>query len=237
MHLIRVMPAEEAERGSTSSGGRGRWRAADAAVLDRLPTGAVVVAADSGVDTALALGLPVDVVIGDLDSVTEAGLARAEDGGARVVRHPVDKDATDLALAMDEAARLLDGTGEIVVVGGDAGRFDHLLAGVLALADASWRDLSVRAHLGPATIHVVHGPGERELGGAIGDLVSLVPVGGTATGVVTTGLRYPLHAEPLTTATTRGVSNVIDSLPARVALATGVVLAVLPGDDNDGGIP
>ncbi len=42
-----------------------------------LPEGACVVAADGGVDAARTLGLAVDVVVGDLDSVTDAGLAAA----------------------------------------------------------------------------------------------------------------------------------------------------------------
>jgi len=200
-----------------------------------LPPGALVVAADSGVDTALALGLGIDVVVGDLDSVTAEGLAAAEAAGARIVRHPVAKDDTDLALALGEAVTLLGGTGEVVVLGGHGGRLDHLLAGILALADDAWAGLRLRAHLGPATVHVVHGPGERDLGGAVGDLLTLIPAGGVAEGVRTSGLRYPLRDEALAPASTRGVSNVIESLPATVALRAGVLLAVLPGDEPDGG--
>jgi thiamine pyrophosphokinase len=205
-------------------------------IVAALPPGAPVIAADSGADTALALGLAVDVVVGDLDSVSPGGLAAAEAGGARIVRHPVAKDATDLALAIEEAAALLGGDGgEVVVLGGHGGRLDHLLAGILALADEAWAGLSIRAHLGPATVHVLHGPAEQTIAGAVGDLVTLVPVGGTAEGVCTTGLQYALRDEPLGPGTTRGVSNVIESLPASVALRAGVVLAVLPGDEPDGG--
>jgi thiamine pyrophosphokinase len=200
-------------------------------VVDDLPRAALVVAADSGVDSALALGLHIDVVVGDLDSVTPEGLSAAEAGGARIVRHPAAKEATDLTLALGEAATLLEGAGEVFVIGGDGGRLDHLLAGVLALTDDAWAGLTLRAHLGRATVHVLHGPGKRELGGSVGDLVTLIPVGGLAEGVRTSGLRYPLDAEPLRPATTRGVSNLIESLPATVALEAGVLLAVLPGDE------
>ena len=199
-----------------------------------LPPGAAVVAADSGVDAALALGLRIDVVVGDLDSVTPEGLAAAEAAGARIVRHPAAKDATDLALAIEEALGLLGGGGELVVLGGDGGRLDHLLAGALALADPAWASASVRAHLGPATVHVVHGPAERDLGGAVGDLLTLVPVGGPAAGVRTGGLAFPLRREVLAPGTTRGVSNVIESLPATVALEAGTLLAVLPGPEPSG---
>ena len=54
-------------------------------------------------DEALRLGLEVDVVVGDMDSVPASTLAQVERAGGRVMRHPADKDATDLELALDEA--------------------------------------------------------------------------------------------------------------------------------------
>src|SRR4051794_31431446 len=63
------------------------------AVLAAAP---LVVPADSGVAHALALGLRIALVIGDLDSAAPEDVARAVAAGARVDRHPADKDATDL---------------------------------------------------------------------------------------------------------------------------------------------
>ena len=207
---------------------------APAGVLERLPAGAPVVAADSGIDTALALGLRVDVAVGDFDSVTAAGLAAVEASGARIIRHPADKDATDLALGLDVAVELLgDRAGTIVVVGADAGRLDHLLAGILALASPVTARHNVRAHLGPATVHVVHGPGVIDVDAPVGATLTLVPVGGAAIGVTTGGLRYPLRREPLAAGTTRGVSNVVEHAPARIELESGTLLVVLPGDEAE----
>ena len=90
-----------------------------------------MIAADGGVDRALALGLHVDVAIGDFDSVTAAGLAAVEAAGARIERHPTAKDATDLELALDAALALAP--ARIVVIGSGGGRLDHLL-GVAAAA-------------------------------------------------------------------------------------------------------
>jgi thiamine pyrophosphokinase len=195
-------------------------------VRARLPEGAPVIAADGGVDQAHALGLRVDLVVGDLDSVTPEGLAAAEAAGARVERHPEDKDATDLALAIEAAARIGD---EIVVIGTDGGRLDHLLAGLLALADLAHAGRQVRALVGPATIHVVHGPGEIGIDAPAGSLLTILPVGGGADGVTTTGLRFPLTGEPLPAGTTRGVSNVVDG-PVTVGVGSGTLLVVLPGE-------
>ena len=50
-------------------------------VVAHLPSRRIVIAADSGLDHAQALGLQVDLVIGDLDSVSPEALARAEADG------------------------------------------------------------------------------------------------------------------------------------------------------------
>ena len=69
-------------------------------VLDDLPEATVVIAADSGLHHAIALGCTVDVVVGDLDSADPAVVADVEARGAVIERHPVAKDATDLELAL-----------------------------------------------------------------------------------------------------------------------------------------
>src|SRR6478735_9382506 len=101
-------------------------------VRAKLPADAYVVAADSGLHLALPLGLRVDLVVGDFDSADPAIVDRAIEAGARVDRHPVAKDATDLELALDAAyARKPD---RITVVGGNGGRLDHLLGNVTLLS-------------------------------------------------------------------------------------------------------
>ena len=60
----------------------------------------LAIAADGGLWWAQKLGVQVDAVVGDMDSVEGAALAEAEAGGAEIVRHDPDKDATDLELAL-----------------------------------------------------------------------------------------------------------------------------------------
>jgi thiamine pyrophosphokinase len=83
------------------------------------PAPDVVIAADDGAREALRLGLEVDVVVGDMDSVPASTLAQVERAGGRVMRHPADKDATDLELALDEA--LTSQAQRFVVAGGAGG--------------------------------------------------------------------------------------------------------------------
>ncbi len=193
------------------------------------PVGAFVIAADSGVDRAHALGLRVDLAVGDFDSVSAAGLARAVEDGAGVERHDREKDASDLELALDAAVQR--GARRVHVLGGDGGRRDHLLAGALLLAAPRYAALEVVAQVGAARLTVIRH--DTTLTGAVGSLVSLLAVHGAATGVTTRGLRYALADDDLLPGSTRGISNELTSEAARVTLRGGVVLAVQPDHRND----
>jgi thiamine pyrophosphokinase len=196
----------------------------DPADLVEVPRPDLVIAADSGLHHAVALGIPVDLVVGDLDSADPAMVEAAVAAGAIVERHAVDKDATDLELALLAARQR--GCGRVVVLGGYGGRVDHLLAGALLLASPQLAPLRIEARLGASTVHVVRD--EVEVRGAPGDVLTLLAVGGAADGVSTEGLRYPLRNETLTAGSTRGVSNQLVSDRARVSLRAGVLLLILP---------
>ena len=190
-----------------------------------IPHARSVVAADGGLQRAHELGLAVDVVVGDLDSVTPDALAAAEAAGVRVVRHPPAKDATDLELALDESVAV--GARRVLLVASSVGRLDHLLGSLLLLGSARYAALELDALVGDALVHVVRR--ERTLSGAPGELVSLLAVGSPALGVVTDGLEYPLRGETLEPGSSRGISNVFTGAEARIGLADGVLLAIRPG--------
>jgi len=202
--------------------------APDARALAAVPRDAVAVAADRGAEHALAAGARLELAVGDFDSLPAATLRKLERAGVRLDRQPRDKDATDLELALDAAYALRP--QRIVVVGGAAGRLDHLLGEVSLLASDAYRDVQVDAVLGGAAVAVVRG--ERTLVGAVGELLSLLALHGPAVGVATEGLRYPLRGETLEPGSTRGVSNVFVAPQARVSLERGVLLAVRPGSSS-----
>jgi thiamine pyrophosphokinase len=185
----------------------------------------LVVAADSGLEGARALGLDVDLVVGDMDSVDPSVLAEASAAGTAIERHPAAKDATDLDLALDAA--LVRGAERLLVVTGIGDRFDHALAVALSLAADRLAKATVEAWIGPAHVWVVRDHLVFE--GPPGMLVSLVPAHGPARRVTTTGLRYPLHREDLDPGTTRGISNELAGPTATVDVERGVLLVIAPG--------
>jgi thiamine pyrophosphokinase len=189
-----------------------------------LADAAIVVAADGGAASLDRLGRRPDLLVGDLDSVEPELVARLEAAGTRVERHPADKEASDTELAV-EAARAA-GAREIVILGAFGGdRLDHELANVLLLADPSLVGSDVMAVAGPARIRALHAGSRLELGGEVGDLVSLLPIG-NVTGVTTAGLRWALDGATLRSGRSRGLSNEVVARPASVRLTGGVLLVV-----------
>jgi len=203
--------------------------AVDPAHLDPVAREAFVIAADSGIERAAALGLRVDLAVGDFDSVDAAALEQVAAAGAEVERHPEAKDATDLELALDAALRR--SPQRVLVVGGHGGRLDHFLANAVLLAAPRYGGVEIVAQMGEARVTVVRSAAT--LHGEPGSLVSLVPVHGGAQGVATEGLAFPLHDEDLAPGSTRGVSNRMVADVAQVRLAGGVLLAVQPGAEEE----
>jgi len=181
-----------------------------------LPHPDLVIAADSGYHLSHLLGIRVDLLIGDLDSIDPG----ADLAGIEVVRHPADKDRSDLELAMAAAAE--HGATNLVVVGGGGGRLDHLL--VNAAVIAGYRGSAIRWLTGAEIVYIV--TGIQVITGSIGDLVTLVAAGGDARGVSTKGLRYPLDRETLAFGSSRGLSNEMLTKEAEVAVESGALIAV-----------
>jgi thiamine pyrophosphokinase len=198
----------------------------DAALGRLLPDHDLVVAADSGLHGARALGLEPHVVIGDMDSVDPAALEAAERGGAVVQRVPHDKDAVDTELALHAA--VAHGARRIILVTGGGGRLDHAVGVLNCLLHPLLAGREVHALWGDARMRVLHGPERAEICGPVGSTIGLLAAGGDAHGIVTEGLRWSLDDEDLPAHSTRGVSNELASEVATVSLRAGRLLVIQP---------
>jgi len=193
---------------------------------------AIVVAADGGARHAPGLGLRLDRWVGDGDSISPELLVELTSNGVAIDRVAMEKDESDAELALQAA--LAAGIDQVVILGGLGGpRVDHALANAGLLAHPALDGRPARLYdEHAARISVLTAPdatGRSVLGdysGRVGDIVSLVPIGQSATGVATEGLRYPLRGEPLVLGRTRGVSNERTATLARVTLESGRLLVI-----------
>ena len=193
--------------------------------LGTLPAADMAIAADMGFDNARDLGIHVDLLVGDLDSASPGAAHQAQAVG----RHPVDKDETDLELAL--AAALNAGMESVTVIGTIGGRVDHALGNLLVVAADRWADLRIHLRIDGTRAWVVRD--RVEVHGTVDDLVSLLAVGGQATGVTTTGLAWPLSNGVLEPGAGLGLSNRLASPTATVEVGTGTVLVIAPGPEEN----
>ena len=196
------------------------------AARDLVTGDVVVIAVDSGWAHACAAGAQPDVLVGDMDSITDTHLADAQALGVEIVRHPVDKDFTDAELALELAVER--GHNEITVVSGGGDRIDHVIGFLNAAALHAAPGRRIEVVIGRARIAVVS-PGSTtvcEVG--VEPVVSLVPLGGPAHGVSTRGLRWELTGETLAPLASRGVSNVPLTDTFSVTVDEGRVAVIQP---------
>jgi thiamine pyrophosphokinase len=182
-----------------------------------------VVAADGGAFALERWKVLPHLVVGDMDSLGDAGVERLARQGIGVARFAAAKDESDLELAVAQAVAA--GATEVVLLGALGGdRLDHEAANLLLLADPGYGSVRIEARRGALRIRAVRGEGSLSLAGPVGALVTLLPVSGDAEGVSTVGLRYPLRDETLRFGRARGLSNEVASLPAKVTLRKGSLL-------------
>ena len=186
-----------------------------------IPEDAYLIAADSGLDHALTLGFDVDMAVGDFDSAGEHALAITD---ATVDRHSPNKDATDLELALEAAMR--HDPLRVIILGGQGGRVDHLMATLSLVASEKWagvelewvgRDARIRVIQAGVTLH-----------GAAGSIITLLAMNGPVRGVTTTGLEWNLDDETLPAGSTRGVSNRFTGPVASIRIRAGTLVSIQP---------
>ncbi len=202
---------------------RGRlWQYAHEAVSG----GTRLICADSGGGTALNWGLKPDVVVGDLDSIASADLARLKELGVPVQAAQSEKDETDLELALYTA--LEAGATDLTILGGLGGRLDHTLGNLYLLAAPRLMEAGVKVRLlaEREEVFLLRGGERLELAGQTGELLSLLPLSAQAVGIRTEGLYYPLQAETLYLGLSRGLSNLFTASSAHISLDQGLLLVI-----------
>lgn len=163
-----------------------------------------IVCADSGCDTALALGITPHLVVGDMDS-TALDIHELEARGIAVQSCPAQKDETDGELAVD--AVIHAGCNSAVLLGALGGRLDHALGNLLLLIRLAQRGVAAKIVHDDVSVSACNG--HLALSGQAGDTVSVLPFG-PGVHERTHGLQYALPVPTLLPITAGlGISNIM----------------------------
>lgn len=184
--------------------------------------GDLVLAADGGADLCVAWDWPVDAVVGDMDSVGLAVRRQLEQQGVPFIVSPVEKDETDLELAL--RLSLEHGATELIIAGALGARIDHTLGNLALLALPALAAVTTRIADGDQTIWLVRD--RLTVHGQPGDTLSLIPFGGDAHGVSVSGVHWPLHAAELPLGPSLSISNRMTAGRADVDVHSGLLLVI-----------
>jgi thiamine pyrophosphokinase len=184
--------------------------------------GDLIVAADSGLLAAVAAGIRPDWIIGDMDSLDEAGRLDLLDSypAERVRRFPRDKDFTDTELALSLLWE--QGCDETWLVGGGGGRLDHIL-GIRSLFE---RERSPDRWVTAAEdIRLVEDRFTVSL--KAGSIFSVFPLGAGPWDAESQGLHWSLAGLPWNRGFI-GLSNVADEGAVSIRVRAGRFMVILP---------
>jgi len=187
-----------------------------------LDNATAVIAADGGSRHLHELQYPPDVVIGDLDSLTAEIKTWLESEDTAFLKYPSAKDETDLELALLYAADHYP--DNLLLFGTLGGRLDQTLANMLLLTHPRLDDRRLELVTANERAWLIRT--EDQVQGNVGDLVSLIPLGGDVHIRATVGLQWPLQDETLAFGLARGVSNVIVDTPVSISVQSGSLLCI-----------
>ena len=182
----------------------------------------VLIAVDGGLGHLTRLGLKPHLIIGDLDSASEDEVRRFKNQGVEVRKYPVEKDETDLELALAAALKMKPET--IWVVAALGNRLDQTLGNIFLLTRPELVRENIRLVDGAQEVFLIHQ--SASLSGESGQRVSLLPLNRPAEGVITEGLEYPLNDETLYPDRTRGISNRMTGSKASISIKSGLLLCI-----------
>ena len=181
--------------------------------------GDLIIAADGGVRHLTRMGLVPDIFVGDFDSVDTAGAAPT------VLRHPREKDDTDMALAIREGQAR--GYREFCLYGALGGaRFDHSVANLQLLLSSAKRGLAATLVSGDQRTRVLREGETITFSAGARGYVSVFAMGGEVRGLTLSGLKYPLTDATLSPDCPLGVSNEFMGDVAEIGAKEGYLLII-----------
>lgn len=186
----------------------------------------LVIAADGGYLSLLTKGIRCDVLLGDMDSLSERStdsnpLSHLDGAKVEILKFPVEKDETDTHLAYLEGVRR--GYTTFRVLGGVGGREDHTFANYSLLLYGKNASHSITLVGNGCESFVIKNESVTLRGKRGGDL-SVFAFGGVARGVCILGAKYEAKSLTLTPDFPLGVSNSFLDGEVTVSVSEGALL-------------
>ena len=187
--------------------------------VETVGTYRVVVALDGAANRLIGSKMIPDILLGDLDSVSESVLEQCKASGVTIVHAP-DQQSSDISKGLEWVQRTYPDS-EVDIIGVEIGRYDHHLAAYSALFECK-SDATILLD-GWQARRVSQTPSDIET--KPNSIFSLIPFG-DVTGATIKGCQFSLDNESLTTGT-RGISNIATGHSITVSVKSGNLLLLI----------
>lgn len=186
------------------------------------------VGVDGGCLKLLEQGLPLDMAVGDFDSVSETDLNNIKSQAKQVVQSVPEKNDTDMELAL-KAVFEEDPTARVSVYGAFGGRLDHFLSNIFLPTDPDLAPYMEQIQLVDGRNRLLYRPAgcHEILPDPAMSYVGFMPVGGGHLEI--TGAKYPLHPENYFLKAMYGSNEFLDQ-PIQASLDRGYLVIVYSKD-------
>lgn len=187
-------------------------------IEERPEEGDTVIAADAGYRNATLMGVHINILIGDFDS-----LGMIPDDVDEVMQLPAEKDLTDTQVAVETAIER--GADEIIIVGSTSGRFDHALSTLAILEKYHEKHLPIYIVNGQNRVRYIKNSGFIVIRSQY-KYFSIIAADAKVKGVSIEGAKYPLINKTLTRDHQFAVSNEIEKNAALINVKKGGIFII-----------
>ena len=190
--------------------------------------GDYVIAVDGGYTYCERLGIVPDLIVGDMDSLTDILQEKIEElartDPEKVIRLPCEKDDTDMRFAMKKG--LEKGCQEFVLYGALGGRLEHTIANIQCLLYLKEQGVKATIADEKYTVFLLKNETVSFAEESTG-FFSLFALQKQASGVTIRGMKYPLEDVLLTEDFPLGISNEFIGEAAEITVREGTLLAII----------
>lgn len=182
------------------------------------------IGADYGCVTLLKYDLPIDLAVGDFDSIDQQAFENVAKQAKQIVSYPIEKDETDLELAVKYAVER--SPEQLYFFGVTGGRMDHTLANVQQLLPFLQKQIKAIIVDNQNAIQLYE-PGiyEVEQSETYTD-ISFLSFSETVEGLSLSGFYYPLNKYTLSWGSTRCLSNKLLSKKGTFSFDRGILIMI-----------
>jgi thiamine pyrophosphokinase len=187
------------------------------------------IAADRGLETADNLGINVDLILGDYDSVDKNILDKYRKT-AEVLTYPPEKDYTDTHIAVKKAVEKIVADGlkdsaAIYIAGATGTRLDHTITNIFVLDEALKAGVSAFIIDRHNKIYIKNSKFTIKKSEQFGDYVSFIPMSEEVK-ITLEGMKYNLTDFELTQGNSLCQSNEIVGDEAKIKIEYGKVIVI-----------